>query len=366
MKIALISTVHEASDVRIYHKHALTLAADGHEVTVFSGRAAKLSLSSGINIVKIKSRDNKFLRILFSTYDVFCCPSLLKNDIYHIFDPELVFTGFILKLMGKPVIYEVLENVRGMVESRRWIGNTSFRSFLAQITWFFDRLFYRCFDYIIVARPDLYSMYKRKSVVLINNYPDVDDMAIVTNEANYSKTKPVVLYSGGLTEIRGIMNLVKSMEYMTNDAELWLMGPWLEENIEFDCKKLNGYKKTKYIGSLPFGEHYAVFKYADIGVIPFLPSRNHNTTIPNKPFEYMMFNIPVAMSSFPYWKKVFRKMAFFFNPDDPVSIAETFDYIISHKYFSAKTAAFAREMVFEKMNWNREKKKIIRIYRSFS
>ena len=89
------------------------------------------------------------------------------------------------------------------------------------------------------------------------------------------KNKPVFIYSGGLTRLRGIAELIQAMEFLRNKAELWLLGRWESEGFKNECEIMRGWEKTKYIGYIPYGEHFSYMKIADIGLVNFLPSPNH-------------------------------------------------------------------------------------------
>ncbi|MDD3802882.1 MAG: glycosyltransferase [bacterium] len=365
--MALISTVHDPYDVRIFHKAAKTLSEAGHSVFLLSAKINCEARVGSITLIPIRRRESKIARILFSTLDVLSSKKILNYDVYHFFDPELIFAGFFLRMLGKKVVLEVMENIKGMVESRKWIGKGHVRILLAELTWFFDRAFFRCFSSIIVARPDLIKAYSKTKCVLINNYPDFNsfiNIPVAGGEV-YKKNKPVVLYSGGLTEIRGIYKLIEAMEILNGAVELWLVGPWLEKDIEERCRKMKGFSDVRYLGNFPYGEHYRFFPSADIGIVPFLPARNHYTTMPNKPFEYMAFRIPVLMSNFHYWKVIFAETSDFFNPLDPYSIAESITLVLKNRERYRKRAEIAYEKVSAEMNWDKEKIKLIDLYKSF-
>jgi len=91
----------------------------------------------------------------------------------------------------------------------------------------------------------------------------------------YKKNKPVIIYAGGLTKIRGIKEIVQAMEYISDDAELWPLGEWENEKFKEECKKLKGWKHTKYLGFKKLEEVYRLMKMADIGVFLIYPEKRH-------------------------------------------------------------------------------------------
>ena len=41
---------------------------------------------------------------------------------------------------------------------------------------------------------------------------------------NYKKEKPIIIYAGGLTKIRGIKGIIQTAKYINDEAELLLLG----------------------------------------------------------------------------------------------------------------------------------------------
>ncbi len=356
-----LTSVHKALDSRIYYKELSSLKTHYNCTLVCNDKL--IENSENIRIIALDYKGNKIERMFFSPFQMLKKALEIDADVYHLHDPELLISGLILKIFNKRVIYDVHENIKGMIQSRKWIRGRITKFLVSQIVWFLDRFSIMFFDGIVVARPDLFRFYKKSNTLLFRNFPDIMRFKNHLLERESSTNGKIrIIYSGGLTEIRGILNIIDAMDYLDNNYELILMGPWQEDHLKEKCEKRNGYKKTKYIGVFPYGEHFSQINISDIGIIPFLPSANHLTTLPNKPFEYMMCNIPMLMSNFNYWKKLFKDTAFYCNSMDPKNIANEIRNIATHPDITHATVKRAYITLINEYNLDKEKVKLLDFY----
>ncbi|MBA7707074.1 hypothetical protein ES703_115939 [subsurface metagenome] len=114
-----------------------------------------------------------------------------------------------------------------------------------------------------------------------------------------------------MSRIRGIKEIIKAMEFIGDKAELWLLGKWENKEFERKCEELKGWQYTKYLGLLPLSKVYRYTKAADVGISILYPTENYVTSLPIKAFEYMACNLPMVMSNFPYWRRIFEKCTLF-------------------------------------------------------
>jgi len=125
------------------------------------------------------------------------------------------------------------------------------------------------------------------------------------SEFNIPETIPILLYQGGLTEVRGIFTIVDIVEEIDNIAMIFMgMGK--------DLERLATYIKSKNIEDKIFVKNAVapaeLIKYtssADIG-LQLLQNinANHYSTISNKIFEYMTAGLAIVASDFPEIRKI--------------------------------------------------------------
>jgi glycosyltransferase involved in cell wall biosynthesis len=367
VKICIITTVHPPFDTRIFHKEAKTLVQAGYKVTLIA-QHSKNEIIDGVKIVALPKPRNRFTRIFSLTWRVFLLALHQRADIYHFHDPELIFVGIILRFLGKKVIYDVHELVYFQIEDKEWLQNQVVKKTLQLIYLLFERLSIRIFNKIILAESKYEDWFRRHhknffKYIIIRNFP-ILELIDNAEPADYKKNKPIIIYAGGLTRIRGIKEIIQAMEYIGDKAELWLLGKWEIDKFRKECENEKGWKYTKYFDFKPLEEVYRFMKSADIGISILYPVKNYLTSLPVKTYEYMACSLPIVMSDFLYWREYFKESALFANPYDPKEIAERILYLLGNPLEARKMGENVRRAVLEKYNWEAESKKLIMLYNS--
>ena len=361
-KICILTSVHTAFDIRIFQKEAKTLSKAGYNVTLIA-QHNRNEVVDGVKIIALPKPRNRFVRIFGLTWRVFYLALSQHADVYHFHDPELIFIGIFLKLLGKKVIYDVHEDVSKQIMNKGWLGNNQIKKFAAFTINVIEQIGALLFNKIIVVTPDIAKKFPENKVVIIRNLAIVqliDD----TVPANCKKNKPIIIYAGGLNRIRGIKEIIQAMEYINDRAELWLLGKWENDEVRVGCEKLNGWKHTKYLGFKKLVEVYSLMKISNIGIVNFLPLEVSLKAIPNKPFEYMACSLPMIISNFPYWREIFGECTLFVNPYDAKDIAVKILYLLNNPDKAKKLGKNGRKLIKDRYSWERESKKLLNIYKN--
>ena len=365
----MLTTVHRVFDNRIFYKECKTLVNEGFEVTLIAQHTRNESIS-GVKIVPLPKLKNKFHRMSRLVYLTFFLALKEKADVYHFHDPELITIGALLRIFSrKYIIYDVHEDVPSQILYKEWIGNIFTRKFVSFLYFILQSISFLFFHFLIAATPEITKKLPRRKTITLCNFPILEILnnnIRHTQKNHYKKPKAVIIYSGGLSRVRGIKEIIKAMEFVQNKAELWLLGPWEEEQFRLECESIDGWKRTKYIGFVKPDQVFNSIEKSDIGLVNFLPLPNHMMSMPNKPFEYMACGLPMVMSDFPYWKKLFDGCALFVNPEDPRDIAEKIVYLLNNRDLCKKLGKEGRRLVEEKYNWELESKKLTDLYSKLS
>lgn len=359
-KICVLTSVHSPFDDRIFHKECKSLVDAGYDVTLIAQHDKNETIND-IKIVALPKPKNRIDRIFKLIFKVLCLSYKQKSKIYHFHDPELIPIGIILKILGKKVIYDVHEDVPKQIMNKEWIGNRFIRRCVAFMVNIIERFGALFFDAIVVVTPDIANKFTPSKMELIRNLPilKIIDTAKCIDQA---KEKPIVIYTGGLSKIRGIKEVVQAMEYVRDRAELWLLGDWENEEFRKECEELKGWKYTKYLGRVPLNIVYQYMKKSDIGIAMLYPVNNYLTSLPIKAFEYMACALLIVMSNFSYWKEMFEGCALFADPHDPGSIAESILYLLNNPDKARELGMKGRELIETKYSWEAESKKLINLY----
>jgi len=360
VKIVQITSLHNESSTRIFYKECISLADYGYKV-IYIVPTDKDKFKNNIYIRAVEKPKNRIERFLFTSMKIFKMALQEKSQLYHFHDPDLIIIGILLRLLGKKVIYDVHETVPEQILNKNWIGNLYIRKIVALLANILEKVSANLFDGIVGATDDIAQRFPKYKTTTLKNLPI---LKIIDSVSAFKRDKaiPIIIYAGGLTRIRGIKEIIQSMEYVNEKAELWLLGNWQSKQYREECEKLQGWNKTKYLGFKPLEKVYSLMKSADIGITNFLPVNNHLKSNPNKIYEYMACSVPVIMSDFPYWKEVFGDFALFANPYDPESIAQQISILLKDKEKAQELGRKGREVVENQYNWETESKKLIKLY----
>jgi len=374
-KVCILTTVHPPFDTRIFHKQAKTLVKAGYDVTLIV-QHNKNEVVDGVKIIALPKPRNRFTQMLSLTWRAFRLALRQKANIYHFHDPELLSWGALLKLTTKAkIIYDVHENVRKQILNKTWLPSWS-RSFLSAAYVLVERICLPFIDEIIIAEDSYIENYQgRKNAVALRNYPiltylepreDVDK----TNRGAGHSFK--VIYVGGLTRLRGALELVEAMRIVKADGyeevRLDLIGPItsLELKRKLDtviCQHdLEGHVSIP--GPILHEQVHEILSQSQVGMAVLHPDPNYVDSLPTKLFEYMAAGIPVIASNFPLWKEIVEgnECGLTVDPLNPEEIAEAIEYLLNHPEEQRKMSENGRRAVLEEYNWKKEGEKLLALY----
>lgn len=366
-KVCVITSAHRCSDDRIYYKEARSLVAAGYEV-ILIGQHNKEEVVGGVRIVPLPWTKNRFDRFVKLGWIALRLAIRQEAAIYHFHDPDLIPTGLILKILGKKVIYDIHELVYFQIADKDWLKFTVFKIIAQRIYYIFEKIAVKVFDQIILAEDGYLSYFRQHhetpiKYITLRNFAHLEiiDKSAPSNVSR--KTKPVIIYVGGLSEIRGIKSIVRAMAILKDSAELWLLGKWDSETLMAECMSQSGWEFCRYWGFVPLTEVYSYMKNADFGISILYPIENYLTSLPIKAFEYMACGLPMVMSDFQYWQEIFGACSVFADPTNPDDIATKIKYLIDNPEEARRLGSLGKELVTTKYNWETESQKLLDLYR---
>jgi glycosyltransferase involved in cell wall biosynthesis len=361
-KVVHLTSVHKRNDTRIFYKECLSLSKKYSSVYLVLNDGLGDEVKNLVNIIDLGIKSgNRLVRMTKVVYSLYKKALNLDANIYHFHDPELLLVGLLLKIKGKKVIYDVHEDVPRQILSKTWIPKI-LRKIISFLFNTLEKNIAKYFDAIITATPFIYNIFTKynKNTYAINNYPILKTTNY--NEYFWEKKKKSICYIGGITKIRGLKNVIKSLKNI--DCKLVLGGFFSNKFFEERLKSLEEWKKVNYKGFLNRKEVYDVFKYCLAGLVTFLPEPNHINSQPNKMFEYMSAGLPVICSNFKLWKDIVEgsECGICVNPLDPKEIAEAIRFILENPEKAKKMGENGLKAVKEKYNWEKEEKKLLEVY----
>jgi glycosyltransferase involved in cell wall biosynthesis len=366
IRVVHITSVHRRHDTRILTKECASLAKHGFEVSLITADGEGDAKVGSVEILDVGRSRGRVSRITFSAGRVLKRALEINAGVYHIHDPELLPAGIIIGLYKRrPVIYDLHEDVPVQILNKTWIGSVLMRRVVARLFDLFQRFAFVFMSALVAATPDIESTLPSRKAVLIRNFPwkaRTDESDGEAKSTRWQRTGPVVIYTGSLSEVRGIRELVRAIECVQCNAVLWLLGPWESEEYEEECRSLPGWKRTEYLGFVKPDQVFEYLRLAAVGAVTLMARPNYLTSLPVKAFEFMASGLPMVMSNFPFWMQMFGRCALFADPSDPSEIARAVDLLLSDRALGRRLGEAGKGMIAKEYNWESESEKLILLY----
>ena len=367
-KICIISTVHPASDVRIFHKQAKTLVEAGYEVVLIGRKPLTPIDEPNIKFRELPAPKNRFDRMVRLSLIAFKWAWSEQADVYHFHDPELIPVGIVLKLKGKKVIYDVHEDVPKQILIKYWIPSFLRRTASAGAS-LFERIGSRFFDGIVAATPTIARKFPCGKTAVVQNFPILNEL-VIPDAMPYSERPNDIAYVGGITAFRGIREMIQAVEILpdTLKARLCLAGAFSPAELYDDISAMPGWERVEFLGWQTREQVAALLGRVRVGLILSHPAPSHYDALPTKLFEYMSAGIPVIASDFPLLREIVEQAecGLVSDPLDPCSIASAIEWLLNHPDEAEAMGKRGQQAVSELYNWEHEGKLLISFYERFS
>jgi len=358
--ICHITTVHTRSDVRIFHKECNSLSKEYKvHLIVADGKGDEVINDICIHDIGLR-QSSRIKRAVIDSKKAFKKAINLDCNLYHIHDPELIKMGEKLKKNGKKVIYDTHEDLPRQIVGKPYI-NRFLKPIIAFIIEQQEDTAARKFDYICSATPFIRDRFLKinPNTIDINNYPVLGELY----SPDVEKTN-TFCYTGGITEERGIINIVSALE--NSDLKVVFAGPVDDEAYLSRMKDKAGWKNVSFLGFVNRKKVGEIMSSSIAGLVLFLPLPNHINAQPNKIFEYMSAGVPVIGSNFPLWKSIIEdnNCGLCVDPENPQEIAEAMDYLRNNPELANEMGENGKKTVVDIYNWANEEKKLFEVYKS--
>jgi glycosyltransferase involved in cell wall biosynthesis len=364
-RVVHMTSAHSAFDSRIFHKECKSLARAGYETY----QLATHSEDAAVDRVYIRGMSRSSgrlhrmsIRLLSFGYEAL----RLKGNIYHIHEPELLAVGLALRACGKSVIYDVHEDLPRTILYKHYIAERLRRP-LARLAEYLETVAARRLSGIVAATPVIAARFTEinANTIVVKNYPIADELTATRTE--WSQRPLSVAYIGGISEERGIRELLKAMAELKHpNARLELAGHFVVKALHHELATTPEWQYVNWRGQLDRRELARLLGSVRAGLVVLRPTENFVHSLPIKLFEYMAAGIPVIASDFPLWRAIIEEAVcgILVTPNDPASIAEAIHYLLTHDSEASAMGERGRAAVEDKFNWAREERKLLSLYGS--
>ncbi len=365
MRICMVAPVHIAGDVRVFYKEARSLVEIGHEVTLFARDDGTDTGSIRLKPTRSwSSRIFRFLSLPLLMARVIATPA----QVYHLHNPDTLPLVFVLRALGRTVVYDTHENFPKRLLARYWLPRLLRRPVSLTVS-VLERLAARVANAMLVTQEtQALSMPQTR---LIRNPPLVDEALIARAQAHAQPANgPLrLIYIGDLESVRQperMIDLAAALVARACPARLAIAGtPESQDQVE-SWKLRPGWEFSEFLGLLSRQDAYSRVIEADLGLNWFPALVDLPDTNPNKIYEYMMLGTAVVASDFLVLRRVEQEQAGIQVPADAPA-EEVADAIIALYADGGRErlAALGRNgarFVRERFNWHLEREKLFSLY----
>lgn len=361
-RVVHMSSAHPASDTRMFHKECRALAEAGYDVTLVVPHDSSQTLES-VHIEAVPMPRSRWERMFATTWRVYRVARKANACVYHLHDPELIPAGWLLKLAGKRVVYDVHEDLPRQIQAKDWIPRL-LRGPAGLLAELVEGIGARSFDGVVAATPIIARRFPQRKTITVHNFVETS-MAVAGQQA-YRKRPPYIAYVGGMFRIRGTRELVQSMSLVpaTLGARLVLVGEFKSAEFQKELEELPGWSSVDYRGFLDHGAVSAVLSQARIGIHVPRDTPNNRTGYNTKFFEYMASALPIVASDFPLWRQLWGDIGCFLFVDstNPADIAGAVSWLLTHPAEAEEMGRLGHEAVAKRFSWEREERRLLSLY----
>jgi glycosyltransferase involved in cell wall biosynthesis len=360
--ICHISSVHPRYDIRIFEKECQSLATHYTHVAVYLIIADGLGneVKNGVNIIDVGLPSSRLSRLLLTQGKIIQQLKLIKPNIIHIHDPELLLISKPAKKLGCKVIYDVHEDLPKQLLNKHYIPKI-LRSSISKLAKFIERYYSKYLDAIVCATElitNRFSQYHNQ-VVTICNYPLLSEL--IADNKDYLLRKNHICYIGSISRTRGIEYLIESLA--GTNIQLDLAGKFSDISLD-ELKKINGFDNVNYLGVLNRTDIVELLNNIKIGMVTLLPTASYRESLPIKMFEYMLAGIPIITSNFVYWEDIVmgNNCGIMVDPTNIEQIRSSIEYLFRNIDIAINMGQNGKNAVLNKYNWGIEVTKLFSLY----
>jgi glycosyltransferase involved in cell wall biosynthesis len=366
-RIVHLTSAHPALDTRIFHKECRSIARAGYEVVILGNHNSN-EVVDAVRLQGLGPANGRIQRMTVKLAEMCRAAFAAEADIYHIHDPELLIVGLAIRAAGKRVVYDIHEDLPRTILLKAYVP----RVLRKPLMWIVERVenaAARRMSGLIVANPAHADRFRRihRNTVVVNNYVMLDEF-IPATRSEWKNRDSAVAYYGGISEERGILEMVAAMDLLPTALNLKLeLGGWFYvKEQEADLAAKSHWKHVHWHGELDRNGIASLLNRVQVGLAVLHPDEAYLTSLPTKLFEYMAAGIPVVASDFPLWRSIVERAGcgLLVDPLNIQEIAAAIEYLIRNPGEAEAMGQRGRRAAEEHFSWGNEEQVLLSFYSS--
>jgi glycosyltransferase involved in cell wall biosynthesis len=366
-RIVHLTSAHAEWDVRIFHKECRSLARAGYEVIALGNHACN-NIIDGVRLRGLGWSSGRIQRMTVKLFGMCGEAFRAAGDLYHLHDPELLIVGLFLRAAGKRVVYDIHEDLPRTVLFKAYVP----KPLRKPLMWIVERVenaAAKRMSGLVAATPMLADRFCpiHSNTAVVNNFVIVDEFTSSTS-LDWKARDPAVTYIGGISEGRGIREMLAAMDLLprTLGAKLDLGGWFCEEALWTDLAATPQWAHVNWHGLLDRNGIASLLNRVRAGLVVLRPDEPYVASQPTKLFEYMAAGIPVIASDFPLWRSIIRGAGcgLLVDPFDTGALARAIERLMTHPDEAEAMGQRGRKAVEERFNWANEERTLLSFYSS--
>ena len=320
--------MHRIDDTRIFYREVKGLLSRGFDVTLVARMGATPPSSDKLTTIIFPEFKRRLFRVMLGNVKMLMILRSIKVDVYQFHDPELMFVGLCLRLLGRRVVYDIHEDLEKQLLSKTYLTKIQ-RSMFSFLAAGLERISIRQLNGIVCVIPVMLEKFKVNNKVLFRNIPNCDDI---------SEAKPAprgknfrIIYPGSLSENRGIMDVLDAIELLGKGIELVLFGNFTSEVFEKRCREHPAWKYVVFGGRVSVSRIYSEIQSSDLGLQYVKDTPSYRVGYPVKVFEFLSAGLPTIISDIGNRRNLFGDYVIYAPAADPTELAKKINDVIQNK-----------------------------------
>lgn len=221
-------------------------------------------------------------------------------------------------------------------------------------------------DGLVLLTEAMMDFVEDKSIphIVIEGIVDIETMDVVVEDA--PSDNDIILYSGTLLKMFGVMNLVRAFQKLPHDnVQLWICGAGdSKEDIEFLAKEDS---RIRYFGLVDSKTALKLQRQATILVNPRTSEGEYTKySFPSKTVEYLLANKSVIMNRLPGIPQDYYDYVFTPKDETVDSLAECITNVLQmDRIIRSRRAENGRKFVIEQKNSRTQIARILNMINSY-